>query len=802
MSGTRTRHGKPQPPPGRAPGYRRTLAGAMILLVTILFAVWMFRRDSKPQGPVASTPKPAPLAARIARNEKAVLASYSGSSACKECHVEQYRDWESSHHGMAERQLRTELDRPAFDPARVFSHGTQHSEARLTNGTFQIVSMISTGQYGAFNVDRVIGHEPLRQFLVSFPGGREQTLEASYDPLHDQWFNVYGNEDRQPGEWGHWTGRGMNWNSMCAACHNTRLRKNYDPTNDVYSTTQAEISVGCEACHGPMKEHAVWSSAHRGSSEPDPTLHKFSKPQMLDTCLTCHSRRMELTGDFAPGESFDDHYLLTIPDETEQFYPDGQVHDEDYEGAAFLGSKMHGQGVTCGDCHQPHSSKLLLPGNMLCMRCHNGSVTNAPAIVPATHTFHKTDPLYDGTPAPDLVALAKRDPEATARGGGECVNCHMPQTTYMQRHRRNDHGFTIPDPLFTKLFGIPNACNRCHTDKDPDWALSKVQEYYGEKMYRPSRGRALAIANARIGKPEARDSLLKLLDSGESSYWRAIAANLLGRWIGEPAVRAAMLKAVADTNAIVRSYAARNLGPLADTGDSPSETALRSLLNDPARSVRFTAAWALRGFLDEQSAATGELVQIIEFLSDQPAGRMQQGAWFLARNKPDLAVTAYQKAVEWDPNSAPIRHDLGVVLSILQRSPEAIEQLEVACKLQPRDAEYRFKLALAYHEIGRNDKTMEALEETVRLNPQHSRGWYNLGLARYAGGNVEAAMAALVRAESADPNDPRSPYARATILAKLGRTDEARRAAQRALEIQPRFPDAEQLLQALPASRR
>jgi tetratricopeptide (TPR) repeat protein len=703
---------------------------------------------------------------------------------------------------MAERLLRPELDRPAFDPSRVFSHGSQHSEARFTNGTYQIVSMISTGQYGAFNLDRVIGDAPLRQFLVPFPGGREQTLEASYDPSHDHWFNVYGSEDRQPGEWGHWTGRGMNWNSMCAACHNTRLRKNYDPTNDVYSTTQAEISVGCEACHGPMKDHAAWSSAHRGSSETDPTLHKLSKPQMLDTCLTCHSRRMELTGDFAPGESFDDHYLLTIPDETELFYPDGQVHDEDYEGAPFLGSKMHGQAVTCGDCHQPHSSKTLLPGNLLCMRCHNGSVSNAPVIVPATHSFHKTDTLYESAPAPDLVALARRDPEAIGRSGGECVNCHMPQTTYMQRHLRHDHGFSVPDPTLTKKFGIPNACNRCHKDKDTDWAVTWTEKWYGNKMDRPTRTRTETIANARMGKPEAHDGLLKLFESNESSYWRATAANLLGRWIGEPAVRAAMLKAVADTNAIVRSYAARNLGPLADTGDSQADAALRRLLNDPARSVRFTAAWALRGLIDEQSAATRELLEIVEFLSDQPAGRMQHGAWLLARNKPDLALAAYQKAVEWDPNSAPIRHDLGVVLSILQRSTEAIEQLEAACQLQPRDAEYRFKLALAYHEAGRNEKTVEALEETVRLNPLHSRAWYNLGLARYSAGNIDGAMNALVRAESADPNDPRSPYARATILANMGRTDEARRAAQRALEIQPQFPEAQQLLQSLPASKR
>jgi hypothetical protein len=66
----------------------------------------------------------------------------------------------------------------------------------------------------------------------------------------------------------------------------------------------------------------------------------------------------------------------------------------------------------------------------------------------------------------------------------------MPVTTYMQRHPRHDHGFTIPDPLLTKKFGIPNACNRCHQDRDADWALASVEQWFGAKMDRPARRRA------------------------------------------------------------------------------------------------------------------------------------------------------------------------------------------------------------------------------------------------------------------------------------------------------------------------
>ena len=56
----------------------------------------------------------------------------------------------------------------------------------------------------------------------------------------------------------------MNWNSMCAECHNTRVRKNYDAATDSYHTTMAGMGVGCEACHGPLQ---TTSGLAAGASE-------------------------------------------------------------------------------------------------------------------------------------------------------------------------------------------------------------------------------------------------------------------------------------------------------------------------------------------------------------------------------------------------------------------------------------------------------------------------------------------------------------------------------------------------------
>ena len=793
---------KPDRSPAAPPGERRRGAHWLwlgpLLGVALGFALVALRPGGLHPAPTGSAQPGRAASAPVIEPESALAGQYGGSASCRECHPQAYELWEHSHHALAERPVRADLDAPAFSPTRTFRHGTQATTTQARDGRFEVVTKDLSGQPVPQPVARVIGHDPLRQFLVPAPGGRWQTLEATWDPRSNAWFNVYGNEDRQPGEWGHWTGRGMNWNNMCAGCHNTRLRRNYDATNDLYRTTMVEPAVGCEACHGPLRAHNEWRRAHPNTTERDPTIRPASRWTNLSTCAPCHSRRGDLTGDLRPGDDYFDHHALVVPDESDTYYPDGQVRDENYEFAAFLGSRMNKSGVWCKDCHEPHSAKTILPGNWLCLRCHNGSVTNAPVIDPVKHSFHRVFG-YDTNGVPAEVDLQQYDPRRIKETGGECVNCHMPQTVYMQRHWRHDHGFTIPDPLLTQQHGVPNACNRCHADKDAAWALAAVDKWYGAKMDRPSRRRAQTVARARAGDPAARDPLLAQLADPEFPYWQAVAATMLERWVEEPAVAQALIAATRATNALVREKAVRSLDHLVQAGHGPAVAATQARLNDPTRCARVAAGWNLRATLDPASLAGREVEHFLAVNADQPTGQLQLANWALARRQPGAAEEHLRRAVKWDPNSAPLRHELAIVLSQQGRARDAVAELETACKLEPRDAEYRFKLALAYHETGDLPRTIATLEAAVQLDPRHARAWYNLGLARSAAGDPQTALEALIRAESAAPGDAAIPYARATILARLNRIDEARQAARRALELQPGQRDAEELLRSLRA---
>jgi len=496
----------------------------------------------------------------------------------------------------------------------------------------------------------------------------------------------------------------------------------------------------------------------------------WTRDQHSENCAGCHARRGEITGDFVPGDSFWDHYQLTITDGSDIYYPDGQIRDEDYEFASFISSRMYHSGVRCMDCHDMHSMKTILTGNQLCMRCHTaGGFPKAPVILPEMHSFHQT-----------------------ASAGNQCINCHMPQTTYMQRHPRHDHGFTIPDPLLTKQFGVPNACNKCHQDKDNEWSLAATEKWWGEKMNRKTRTRATLIAKVRQGDQSARDGLIALLESDEMPHWKASASLVLDRWVDQPPVTEALRGQLKHEHPLVRQSAARSLEPALQAPGV--RIGMEALLNDPARSVRVTAAWALRDSLDLNSAAGKDLQHMLQLNADQPSGQMQLGQFYFARRDVPSAIKHMETAVSWDPNSPPFHHDLALIYHASGNLERAIQKLQDAIKLAPKESQYHYELGLAYSEVGDMTKAIAALKEAVRTDVNFARAWYNLGLALNGQSRIPEALEALKQGEAADPTDPSIPYARATILAQMGRDVEALSATQKALSISPNHPEARQLM--------
>ncbi|MFH0943798.1 MAG: ammonia-forming cytochrome c nitrite reductase subunit c552 [Planctomycetota bacterium] len=683
-------------------------------------------------------------------------SGYAGSESCRSCHEEAFVLWAESHHGLAERPLDPARDRGAFP------------------GPFRIETMGLDGENRPFEVVRVIGEFPLRQYLIEGKDGRQQVADLSFDPHLTEWFNAFGDENRRPHEWGFWANRGMTWNSMCADCHNTDLRKHYDFRTDSYATTFQEMGVGCEACHGEAADHVDWQQRYEGESG-DPTLSNMSPPgppaAWVETCGGCHSLRSELKEQSDRHAPLLDSFLPEFPNLGDIFYADGQVRGENYEYAPFLMSRMHFKNVVCFNCHEPHAAKLRLPDNELCLTCHRDVLPEGlVALDPAEHSHH------------DIT-----------QPGGQCVNCHMPLTTYMQRHPRRDHGLTIPDPLLTLETGTPNACNRCHTDQTVEWAQDAVVEWYGEKMQRRTRERALRVARARKNPQGSVEELVAALPTEEQPAWRGITATLLGGAPASRPAREALGRLLEDDSPLVRTLAAKALPyPAPET-----RAALRRLLDDPLRAVRITAAWTLRSEIDLSSRAGSELMDYLQLNSDQPSGALMLGSLWLERGDPRAAVRYFEKASLWEPYAAAPHQNLALALSRLGLPRDALLHCKKACELEPKDPEFWFSLGLAHAELGETEQASEALEEATRVDPNFDRAFYNLGLAKSQAGDPSAALSALERATALRPDSADYWFALAAVARDAGQTDRAIAACEQALRVDPRHAGAGGLLRSL-----
>ena len=692
------------------------------------------------------------------------------SNACMACHKEVFQSWEHSHHAWAQRAIDPAMDGKAF---RVGKQADGIDQWEFSGGEDPTLGWQHGGQQILGKPTMAIGKVPLVQYLVPTEQGRYQVPGMAWDVAREEWFSIFGSEQREPKEWGHWTQRGMNWNSQCAWCHMTDFRKGYTPETDSYQSTWAKPSIQCAQCHGP----AVSNPAPGACLVARPA--KLSPRVQMDNCASCHARRGELDENFRAGADFHNHFQLALPSQPGLYYADGQQRDEVYNFTSLLLSKMGHAGVTCLDCHDAHSGKTKLPveNNALCMSCHGpGSITGgktAVRIQPTEHMFHAA-----GTP------------------GGRCVDCHMRQTPYMGRDWRHDHGFHVPDPLLTKELGIPNACNQCHGDKTVDWAIGHVDTWYGKKMQRPERERTRAVAQAQAGDVNAIENLLAVYPKTEIGAWKATILRLMAPWATRPDVAKLAQNSAVDADPLVRTAAAVLLG--AHPSEPSHAGILQTLRADPIKAVRVEAAWSSLEAVAQDTPVAREIEAWIRQSADQPGGALRHARWMMKQGDHAAVEAAFRRAIVWDATSALPRREFSVYLAGRGRLEESVSYLEEAMPIEPDSAEIPYLLALAKAELGQPDAAEKALREAIRRDPTFARAQYNLGLLLVASGQVDSALAALREAEKNDPISPDAPYARATIHAQRGEIPQAKEAAREALRRDAACQPAQELLQALP----
>ena len=234
------------------------------------------------------------------------------------------------------------------------------------------------GALRAYRIAYTFGVEPLQQYLIEFPGGSYQALTIAWDSRPaaaggQRWFHLYPGEKIHHGDVLHWTGLLQNWNYMCADCHSTNLQKNYRLAEDRFDTTWTDMSVSCEACHGPGSRHVAWAQpgsrqrsavdplrglvvslgdtpGNRWALAPGESIARRAEPLAsraeVETCGRCTCAAPRSAAMPCRDSLRTQGYRVSLL-ESPRYHADGQILDEVYEYGWYLQSPMYRAGVTC-----------------------------------------------------------------------------------------------------------------------------------------------------------------------------------------------------------------------------------------------------------------------------------------------------------------------------------------------------------------------------------------------------------------------------------------------------------------------
>ncbi|WP_299599371.1 lipopolysaccharide assembly protein LapB [uncultured Microbulbifer sp.] len=690
-------------------------------------------------------------------------ADYVGAAQCASCHQAEYQDWQKSHHDLAMKTPDAETVVGDFNNTTFDYFGTESSFYQR-DGQYFVRTDNAKGELQEFPIAYTFGVYPLQQYLIEFPGGRLQALSVSWDsrPKEEggqRWFHLYPDEEIKHSDPLHWTGINQNWNFQCADCHSTNLQKNYDSTSQTFATQWSEINVGCESCHGPGKQHLVWAELPEDKRAADATQgfeilfdgrrqarwamdaesgiahiqNDVHTQKEIPVCAQCHSRRGTQHPGVQPDDDFLDYFHPALLSDG-LYHADGQINDEVYVWGSFQQSKMHAAGVTCSNCHNPHSLELRAKGNDVCAQCHLPTKFDT-----AEHHFH---------PA--------------GSDGAQCVNCHMTDKVYMQVDARRDHSFRVPRPDLSEKIGSPNACTGCHTDQSNTWAAEVLHKKFGEPD--PHYGEALYAG--RIGTADAEGQLLKLvMDDKQPDIVRATAISMLPRYLSQTS--------------------AQVLQVIAQGDDALQHLGLAQSLDQVLQQVRPALAIPL---LYEDERVTAALAA--SAMAGAPLGQYPEEV----RKRYEKALADYVTTAEFNSDRPESLVNLASLRGREGNIAEAERLLQQAVELAPYFTPGVINLADLYRASGRESEGEALLRKALDNAFDKAPIQHTLGLSLVRQKKMAEASGMLMASAHSDSATPRYVYVYGIALNSQGKPDRAIDELERGLA---RFPGDPQILSAL-----
>ena len=418
---------------------------------------------------------------------------------------------------------------------------------------------------------------------------------------------------------------------------------------------------------------------------------------------------------------FGDRYMLSLINQ-QNYYPDGQVYDEDFVYGSFLQSKMHKNGVVCSNCHNPHSTKLTLPKEQVCLQCHQSATYANPK-----HHHH-----------------------VESSAGAQCINCHMPETVYMKIDGRRDHSWKIPRPDIAHQLGTPDVCLSCHQDKNSQWSETKTKQWYPTSSVTKSKHFAPVFAAVDRGYQQAATLLSQIAQSND--YAPIIRASALLRMNTLPNTNSliAIARAVKNDNANIRLGAINGAENL---NGAERWRIISPLLADKVLVVRTQAAhiliplWQQLRPKQQQvlQPALDEYIKVQDFNADRGFAHNNKASVYLRQRRFNEAELTFKDAIRIEPFFAPSYLNLSELYRQQQQENKARQILVQGLNTIPDNGQINYTLGLAYIRAKQSVEAIKHLKQATIVAPENANFHYVYGLSLEQG-QPEKAQSAINRA--------------------------------------------------------
>jgi hypothetical protein len=343
----------------------RSIIVAFAALVFVWLSIAAARITSAPTSQASSavtSPQAIPAQKHISVKRPKIVprTEYVGDAICGQCHQDKFDTYEKNAHNLTSQLATKDAIVGTFTP------GTNTMTTANPNLTFRMDE--KDGQFFQTAIwASPDGAAPRtrteRLDLVTGSGGKGQSylywrdnqlfqLPASYSNVLHRWINSPGYVDgvadfERP------------IIPRCLECHATYFEPVFpDPTVNMYNTTNFQLGISCERCHGPGRSHA---QSYKIRNRPPATGDivnpaKLSPARQADVCAQCHGgqgdRFLEPAFSYVPGQPLSEYIDLGPLDSAK----DVDVHGK--QGKLLVKSQCYQMSfnMTCSTCHDVHKT--------------------------------------------------------------------------------------------------------------------------------------------------------------------------------------------------------------------------------------------------------------------------------------------------------------------------------------------------------------------------------------------------------------------------------------------------------------